>query len=211
MTLKSPSTGRTQAQRTEISDNRMLEAAVELIVDRGPAATSLKEVGLKAGYSRGLAGQRFGSKDKLFAFVLRQVGDSWLAQLKQSTDRQTGLAAIHDALDEHYKFCVEAPNQVRAFYTLWFESVNAGSELTEIISNIHNRRHQDVFAWIMTDSAVGERIKANADAIAGQFCASVIGIVYYWLANPSALKETRKLHDNLKKTMTLMLASEQED
>ena len=209
MILKSRIARLTQAERTGISDNRMLEAAVELIVDRGPAATSLKEVGLKAGYSRGLAGQRFGSKDKLFSFVLRQVGDSWLAQLKQSTHQQTGLAAIHDALDEHYEFCVEAPSQVRAFYTLWFESVNAGSELTEIIGNIHNRRHQDVFAWIMTDSAVGERIKSNADAIAGQFCASVIGIVYYWLANPSDLKETRKLHDNLKKTMTLMLASEQ--
>ena len=210
MTLKSRSARLTQAERTEISDNRMLEAAVELIVDRGPAATSLKEVGLKAGYSRGLAGQRFGSKDKLFAFVLRQVGDSWLAQLKQTTDRQTGLAAIRDALDEHYKFCVEAPNQVRAFYTLWFESVNAGSELTEIIGNIHNRRHQDVFTWITTDLVVDERVKHNADAIAGQFCASVIGIVYYWLANPSDLEETRKLHDNLKKTMTLILASEQE-
>ena len=49
----------TQAERTEISDNRMLEAAVSLIVDYGPSATSLKEIGLRAGYSRGLAGQRF--------------------------------------------------------------------------------------------------------------------------------------------------------
>ncbi|MGV0033408.1 MAG: TetR/AcrR family transcriptional regulator, partial [Candidatus Azotimanducaceae bacterium WSBS_2022_MAG_OTU7] len=118
MTLKNQSGRLTQAERTGISDNRMLEAVVELIVDRGPAATSLKEVGLKAGYSRGLAGQRFGSKDKLFAFVLRQVGDSWLAQLKQTTNQQTGLVAIQDALDEHYSFCVEAPNQMRAFYTL---------------------------------------------------------------------------------------------
>ncbi|HCC44919.1 MAG TPA: TetR family transcriptional regulator, partial [Gammaproteobacteria bacterium] len=46
----------TQAERTEISDNRMLEAAVSLIVDYGPSATSLKEIGLRAGYSRGLAG-----------------------------------------------------------------------------------------------------------------------------------------------------------
>ena len=71
----------TQAQRTEISDNRMMDAAVALIVDRGPAATSLKEVGLMAGYSRGLAGQRFGSKEKLFAFVLRQIGENWLGHL----------------------------------------------------------------------------------------------------------------------------------
>jgi AcrR family transcriptional regulator len=198
----------TQAERTEISDNRMLDAAVSLIVDRGPAATSLKEVGLMAGYSRGLAGQRFGSKDKLFAFVLKQVGDAWLGQLKEATAKETGLAAIHDALDEHYKFCVEAPDQVRAFYTLWFESVNAGSELTEIIANIHNRRHQDMVSWIVNDPAIPESTKQKADEIAAQFCASVIGIVYYWLANPAQLEETKHLHENLKKTMTLLLAGE---
>jgi len=130
----------TQAERTEISDTKMLNAAVELIVEHGPAGTSLKEVGLKAGYSRGLAGERFGSKDRMFAFVLRQVGDEWLGHLKKATRGITGIEAIHHALDEHYRFCVEAPDHVRTFYTLWFESVNAGSELKQIIGNIHNRR-----------------------------------------------------------------------
>ena len=195
----------TQAERTELSDRRMLAAAVELIVGRGPAATSLKEVGLLAGYSRGLAGQRFGSKDKLLAFVLRQVGETWLGQLKAATQGQTGLGAIHHALDEHYRFCVDAPVRVRAFYTLWFESVNAGSELKAIIRNIHERRHQDVISWILADPRISDRAKSEADAVAAQFCASVIGIVYYWLANPTATDETKKLHENLKRTMTLYL------
>lgn len=206
MTMKN-SKRLTQAERTEISDNRMLDAAVELIVERGPAATSLKEIGLMAGYSRGLAGQRFGSKDKLFAFVLRQVGENWLDHLKESTQQLTGLTAIHTALDEHYKFCVEAPTQVRAFYTLWFESVNAGSELTEIIGNIHKRRHADVKSWVTGDDAIDLATKGRADDIAGQFCASVIGIVYYWLANPDDLNETRELHENLKNTMSLLTAA----
>ncbi len=196
---------RTQAQRTEFSDKRMLDAAVELIVELGPAATSLKEVGLKAGYSRGLAGQRFGSKDSLFAFVLRQVGDSWLGHLKKVTLGVTGINAIHHALDEHYQFCVEAPDQVRAFYTLWFESVNAGSELKQIIKNIHDRRHQDLVDWIVTDPTIHDTVKQDADVIASQFCASVIGIVYYWLANPDAIDETRQMHENLKRSMTLFL------
>lgn len=195
----------TQAERTEKSDARMLSAAVELIVERGPAATSLKEVGLKAGYSRGLAGERFGSKDRLFAFVLRQVGDEWLGHLKKATRGITGIDAIHHALDEHYQFCVEAPDHVRTFYTLWFESVNARSELQQIIGNIHNRRHQDVVNWIVTDDSIRRAVKDDADAIAAQFCASVIGIVYYWLANPDDIEETRKLHENLKKSMTLFL------
>ncbi|MBO6558497.1 MAG: TetR/AcrR family transcriptional regulator [Pseudomonadales bacterium] len=207
MTIKQ--TGRlTQAERTEISDKKMLEAAVRLIVELGPAATSLKEVGLMAGYSRGLAGQRFGSKDNLYAFVLRHVGEIWLSQLTDATEQKTGLDAIHDALDQHYRFCVEAPDQVRAFYTLWFESVNAGSELSAIIGNIHNRRHQDMVNWINTDPQILQKTKSRADEIAAQFCASVIGIVYYWLANPSDLEETRQLHDNLKNTMTLLIAAE---
>ncbi len=200
----------TQAERTEISDNRMLEAAVSLIVDYGPSATSLKEIGLRAGYSRGLAGQRFGSKDKLFAFVLRQVGENWLGQLNQATRNLTGLTAIHTALDEHYKFCVEAPIQVRAFYTLWFESVNAGSELTEIIGNIHKRRHADVKNWMLMDETVGGDLKSRADDIAGQFCASVIGIVYSWLASPDDLGEIRSLHENLKNTMSLLIQAKGE-
>lgn len=207
MTIKQ--TGRlTQAERTEISDKRMLDAAVQLIVEHGPAATSLKEVGLMAGYSRGLAGQRFGSKDKLYAFVLRNVGEIWLDQLKDATEEKAGLSAIHDALDQHYRFCVEAPDQVRAFYTLWFESVNAGSELSAIIGNIHNRRHQDMVSWINADPQIPGQTKFRADAIAAQFCASVIGIVYYWLANPSDLEETRQLHDNLKDTMTLLISAD---
>mgnify|MGYP001333010261 FL=1 len=195
----------TQAERTEISDNLMLDAAVALIVDLGPASTSLKEIGLMAGYSRGLAGQRFGSKEKLFAFVLRQVGENWLGHLKNATNELIGLTAIHTALDEHYRFCVEAPTQVRAFYTLWFESVNAGSELTEIISNIHKRRHADVKRWVVLDGSIDAGVKSRADDIAGQFCASVIGIVYSWLARPNNLDEIHALHENLKNTMSMLI------
>ncbi|MCG8434747.1 MAG: hypothetical protein MJA83_12015, partial [Gammaproteobacteria bacterium] len=71
--------------------------------------------------------------------------------------------------------------------------------------HIHNRRFQDVVSWIEADAAISGAVKRNADAIAGQFCASVTGIVYYWLANPDDLDETRRLHENLKRTMTLLL------
>jgi AcrR family transcriptional regulator len=198
---------KTQAERTEASDQNMLDAAIQLIVAKGPAATSLKDVGILAGYSRGLAGHRFGSKDKLFAFVLRRVGDEWLNHLMAATSGKTGIDAVHQALDEHYQFCVDAPDHVRTFYTLWFESVNAGSELAEIIKNIHHRRHYDVRKWILDADDVSDETKHSADAIAGQFCASIIGIVYYWMANPADLEGTRSLHEQLKTNMALFLTA----
>lgn len=199
------SSGRTQAERTEKSDQKMFDATVRLVVERGPAATSLKDVGVLAGYSRGLASHRFGNKDNLFGFTLRRLGDIWLTQLTTATEGHIGLAAVHKALDQHYQFCVDAPDYVRTFYKLWFESVNASSELSDVIKGIHARRHQDVMTWVASDPSLSESVKQNADQIAGQFGASVIGIVYYWLANPQDLRQTKSLHDGLKQTMTQLL------
>lgn len=195
----------TQAERTEISDQRMFDATVQLVVERGPSNTSLKDVGVRAGYSRGLASHRFGSKDKLFGFTLRRLGDLWLRQLTSATQGHTGLAAVEKALDQHYQFCVDAPDYVRTFYKLWFESVNASAALSDVIKGIHKRRHQDVVDWIVADPSLSQTVKHQADQIAGQFGASVIGIVYYWLANPQDLQQTRSLHDGLKQTMTRLL------
>lgn len=195
----------TQAERTDISDQRMFESTVKLIVEHGTAATNLKDVGMRAGYSRGLAGHRFGSKDALFSFVLRRLGEIWLAQLKAATADAQGLCAVERALDQHFQFCVEAPDQVRTFYTLWFESVNTRSKLSKAIEGIHKRRHADVVRWLIGDENITPEVKQRADAIAAQFCASVIGIVYYWLANPADLALAQTLHDGLKQTMVQLL------
>ena len=197
--------GRTQAERTELSDQRMFDATVRLIVDRGIANTRLTDVGLEAGYSRGLASHRFGNKDKLFDFVVLRLGDIWLQQLKRATRNKTGLTAIESAIEQHYQFCVDAPDYVYTFYTLWFESVNDDSQLSRTIQSIHQRRFQDVVNWILNDEAIDTAVKRDADFIAGQFSATVIGIVYYWLSNPDKLTETKRLHDGLAATMRMHL------
>jgi AcrR family transcriptional regulator len=195
----------TQAERTEISDRKMFDATVQLIVKHGPAATSLKDVGVHAGYSRGLASHRFGSKENLFTFTLKRLGEMWLRQLTKATSGHVGIVAVEKALGQHYQFCVEAPDYVRTFYKLWFESVNASQDLSGAIKAIHQRRHDDVVKWIVDDQSLSESVKQNADSIAGQFGASVIGIVYYWLANPEDLERVKQLHDDLTLTMTQLI------
>ena len=61
---------RTQAERTARSDAQMLDTAIKLICEYGTERTTLKAVGETAGYSRGLAGSRFGSKEGLMIFVV---------------------------------------------------------------------------------------------------------------------------------------------
>ena len=75
---------RTQLERTALSDARMADAAVKLICERGAAETTLKDVGLLAGYSRGLASYRFGTKAGLWSFLVRTIGEELLAELERA-------------------------------------------------------------------------------------------------------------------------------
>ena len=205
-TSKQSKSGRTQAERTELSDQKMFDATVRLIVERGVDNLRLTDVGIEAGYSRGLAGHRFGNRDKLFDFVVLKVGDIWLKQLKQATKSVSGLQAIERAIDQHYQFCLDAPDYVYSFYSLWFESINTESaDLSKTIRSIHQRRFQDVVNWIINDSTIKESTKRDAETIAGQFSAAVIGIIYYWLPNPTKLVETKRLHDGLTTTMKCLI------
>lgn len=199
---------RTQAERTALSDGRMLEAAIALICERGSAGLTLKDVGERAGYSRGLASYRFRNKGGLFAFMIRAIGESWLHELRRATARKVGLAAIEAATDAHYRFIVEGTDAIRAFYILWFDSIGPDAELKEVVAKIHERRRRDVTAWIEKGIAAGG-ISPDVDVLgtAEQFCAAIIGIVYQWLVTPDATEHLHFLHESLKQQTALALAA----
>ena len=204
----SPESGpRTQAQRTALSDARMLDAAVGLIVEKGADGTTLKEVGEFAGYSRGLAGYRFGSKANLFSYIVRSVGEEWLRELGQAVENKVGIEAIIAAADAHYHFVLEAADRIRAFYILWFISIGPDVEFKQVIAHVHERRQKDVEAWIESGVAAGKvRKDIDVRAIADQFCAAIIGIVYQWLVAPDAHESIKQLHDGLKQQMVSVLS-----
>jgi AcrR family transcriptional regulator len=197
---------KSHAERTDLSDTRMLDAAIALIVERGAEKTTLKEVGERAGYSRGLAGSRFGSKEGLFIFVVKSVGETWLLSLKQVTEGKSGIDAVTAAVDAHLEFILDAPDHVRAFYLLWFESIGPVSGVREVIAGIHERRRRDVVEWVRSGIDDGN-IDQSVDPgfISGQFCAAIIGIVYQWLITPDNTDENVALHRGLNKNMELLL------
>jgi TetR/AcrR family transcriptional regulator, repressor for neighboring sulfatase len=61
----------------------VLEAASELFAERGPAATSIREVAARAGVNHGLLHRHFGSKSQLLAATLQHLADS-AAALRES-------------------------------------------------------------------------------------------------------------------------------
>ena len=194
----------TNQERSELSDKRMIAAAIALILEKGAQKTTLKEVGERAGYSRGLAGYRFGSKTGLFDFVLRTLNDYWVRDLTAVTAGKVGLEAILAATDKHYQAFEESPDNVKAFYILWFDVIGSDDVLKQRVINMNQHRQKDLRNWILKDPTLHHQ-HAEADAIAGQINSTINGIIYQWLLNPDDLATLKSLHNHLNQSLRLML------
>ena len=187
----------TQAQRTEISDRRMIESAIELIVERGVAATKLTDVGLRAGYSRGLAAMRFGSKAGLLSRVVRLVTSNWVVRVTTAVGPRTGLAAVFAAIDAQERALTESPSEMRSTYAIFFQSSDPGSDYHADVARTLAAQHRDLAQWLRKARARGE-IPPEADParVAGHVLSTMLGIVYQWMMDPAL--PTRELHRGLK-------------
>jgi AcrR family transcriptional regulator len=176
---------RTQAERSALSDARMTGSAVELLAAQGLAGATLAAIGQSAGYSRGLATQRFGSKAGLLRHVLKRVSAEWLRRLDHAVGSAVGLEALEAALDSQVGFIREAPNDVRAMYLLSFQSIDPGAEYRPNVAEVHRRQRDTVARWIREGQARGTVVaSADPQQVAGYFCAAAVGIVFHWLVNP---------------------------
>ena len=177
---------RTQAERTALSDARMFDAAMQLIVEQGTHATTLKAVGERAGYSRGLASSRFGSKDALFGQLVLHFNTSWTQELANKVGTRGGveaclaaLYAVEDFLSSHSKY-------MQAMYILWFESISTHNDVRDHLAAYHEIYRSDVAHWVEEGIASGEIDPAvDAECYAFGFCSFIFGTIYQWLVAPS--------------------------
>ena len=178
---------RTQAERSEESGQRMLEAGIQLLIERGPQKTTLKDVGERAGYSRGLASYRFGSKEGLFREILALGRRQWAHELESRVGDQQGLPALLGAMDAFRHFLRNAPDNYRAMLILWYDSIGHPSPVTAKLKEHQEAQRRDVRVWVEQGMAAGDIDAAvDPDAFAATFCALVYGTAYQWQVKPDA-------------------------
>ena len=146
----------------------------------------------------------------------RTIGEEWLAALNGAVGGTSGLQTIHAAADAHCEMLLASSERIRAFYILWFESVGPDPGLRDVIAHVHERRRRDVERWI-EDGQAARTIRDDADAlaVAEQFVAAIVGIVYGWLvADPTRAAASgprvAAQHAELKQQMTRALAPGEE-
>jgi AcrR family transcriptional regulator len=175
----------TQADRSALSERRTLEAAVELMGERGYEKTTLAAIGKAAGYSRGLATHHFGSKADLFARVIRWISDKGRRQLEPALQGRTGVDALLAFADAHRGFADEYPAMTRALYVLWFQSLVSDSPMRDAaIEDLlgHRDRIQRIIEQGIAAGTIRPDADANAEAI--EFCGALFGLGLQWLIDP---------------------------
>ncbi len=188
---------RRQRERTELSDRLMRDAAVHLLVESGVSGTTLAAIGKRAGYSRGLVTQRFGSKSGLLRYVLHSISERWLTTLTAHTAGKSGADALCGAVDAQLALIREAPQEVRAMFLLWFVSIDPRTEFRANVRHVQEIQRRDVAAWIEAGQRRGTIVSGvDPERVAEQFCASALGIVYQWMVDRSA--PVQAMHQELK-------------
>jgi AcrR family transcriptional regulator len=84
---------RTQLERRQDAEQRLIDSAVELIGKKGVAKLTLSEVGEMAGYSRGLVTHHYGSREAFIRVVARSLRQRFI-DAEQQTHHEPGLDAL---------------------------------------------------------------------------------------------------------------------
>ena len=146
--MQQNNTSLTQAERTALSDKAMLDAAMALVLEHGTDKTTLAMIGEKAGYSRGLATYRFGSKGGLYDALCKSISRHWLEYLKRGVGDKVGIEAMCAALDTIYEFEQESPQEARALEILYCGAASPSAEYQQTAVGIRRRQKSDVAEWV---------------------------------------------------------------
>ncbi len=152
-----PPARRTQQERREQTERKVIAAATALIAEHGSRALTLAKVGETAGYSRGIVSHHFGSRENLLravmrdaqAFDLPEPGESagaWLAEMVR--------AYLENVADQR--------PATRAFLLMWGEAIATDPVLMPLYAE-QDARFRRLLAEKVQEGIRDGSVRADAD------------------------------------------------
>jgi len=184
---RAKSSKRTQAERRESSERRLLDAAAQVVAERGSAKASFAEIAAVAGQSHSHPHYLFGSKANMLEALMVAFANQNSEQVADRIGDATGLDAIIGVVSLFIRSLRDPLPMTRAFYVLLGESVSANPELRPRIDEYHRWLQQLLAEWLRAGVDAGEvRADVDVDAAAAVCLATVRGIGFLVLNDPDA-------------------------
>jgi AcrR family transcriptional regulator len=112
---------KTNQERVEESTLALIASAIELFGRQGYERTTAAEIGIRAGFSRNMVRDRYGSKEALLQSVFETFAELLLPAVRRERTG-TGLDHVLGQLDDLLHAVEQEPETVRAMIVLTFET-----------------------------------------------------------------------------------------
>lgn len=173
---------RTQSQRREEAELRLLDAALGIVARAGSARLTLAEVGAAAGYSRGLATHRFGNKAGLLRALAAHINARFHEQLRAAPPRHDGLDAIRGNISVYFGRSDRNWTTTRALLVMMTEGFMEGAELQSDMAD-YNRLALAFFETHLRVGIANGEVRADVEpaSMAVLLLGSLRGVMLQWL------------------------------
>lgn len=196
---------RTQSQRREEAERRLLDAALGIVARAGSARLTLAEVGAAAGYSRGLATHRFGNKAGLLRALAAHINVRFHEQLRAAPPRRAGLDAIRGNISVYFGRSDRNWTTTRALLVMMTEGFMEGAELKSDMA-AYNRLALAFFEQHLKSGVAQGEIAADIEpaSMAVLLLGSLRGVMLQWLLDDAI--DLGAVRDRLLAMVDLTLA-----
>ena len=172
---------RTQAERVAESARRLRLALAELIAEQGYERTTAAQIGERAGYSRGMVRDRYGSKEALLEAMHAEYEQLLIGETEK-TAAAPGLDRATAGLDRLITLASSAPVLLRAIFILSFEAVGTVDVMRPTVRRWVDALEGQARVWLTAGREDGSmRADLDAEAEARRFLAEAISDGYRWL------------------------------
>ena len=196
-----------QAERRNLSEEKLIEAALSIAAEEGYAAVTFDAIGKRAGYSRGLATHRFGSKAGLIEAVIDHLQDYRIEIENELNPRPVnGLAGLLGYAEIHLNSLKESPSSP-AYFVFLAGAIAEMSDMRKLFARSHDRTRGQLVEHLERGQQDGSvRKLENVDAAALSAGALLLGISMAWLADPDMPVDDLTLE--VKRTLRASFAEE---
>ncbi|MGH3641025.1 MAG: TetR/AcrR family transcriptional regulator [Mycobacterium sp.] len=190
--MPSPARGLTQPQRVELSARKLVEAAAELITEKGWEATTAAEIGRRAGYSRAMVHARYGGKDAILdAFFEHGYVERLLPTTQpDATGMENAVAhfgRIQDLYAQDHEF-------LRAMFVMTFEAVKTTSPVRARLQTWFERGVEAVEVGLRAGIDDGSvRPDIDVERAVNDISAAAFGIAFHWIVLSERYDLSREL------------------
>ncbi len=162
---------RTQVERRNRSEEALLDAAADLIAERGVERASLAGIGERAGVSRGLSTHHFGTKNALVARLAQRAQDRLQSSTTASfrdharpAGEQQGLEMVRLMVRAYLHHFENPTSDERALIVMWGSTFPSNSSVEGMVEA--ERRGYDGLSELIAFGQRDGSIRKDADPAA---------------------------------------------